>query len=112
MHPMFCCCNFYFVIIIFHVKYPAPEVPVKITVFSMPKVDLTIIVFTVFPCRHTVKSSTDPVESYSILSMAMKNQKLEEPDKFGQTPLHRAAYRGATVCAMLLIQVCFRPSPY
>ena len=57
------------------------------------------------PSRHRDSTRIDPVETYSIFSMAMKNQHLDDADVFGQTVLHRAAYRGATVCSMLLMQV-------
>ncbi|XP_013405621.1 tankyrase-like protein isoform X2 [Lingula anatina] len=54
--------------------------------------------------RHTDSSRTDPIEMCSILASAMKNKGLDTPDNFGQAPLHTAAYRGATVSCMLLVQ--------
>ena len=35
----------------------------------------------------------------------MKGQRIDEPDVYGCTPLHYAAFRGATVSCLLLLQV-------
>ena len=54
---------------------------------------------------------TDPISVAGLLCEAMSEQgkdvkaELNRKDKFGQTPLHRAALRGATICALNLIQV-------
>ena len=57
--------------------------------------------------HHKDSSFSDPIEVCSMLVEAMKEKKgLDEADKFGGTPLMYAAYRGATVCCLLLIQVC------
>ena len=57
--------------------------------------------------NHKDSSFSDPIEVCSMLVEAMKNKEgnLDEPDKFGGTPLMYAAYRGATVCCLLLLQV-------
>ena len=57
--------------------------------------------------NHKDSSFSDPIEVCSMLVEAMKGkeQRLDEPDKFGGTPLMYAAYRGATVCCLLLLQV-------
>ena len=56
--------------------------------------------------KHTDSSFSDPIEVCSMLVEAMKGTGgLDEADKFGGTPLMYAAYRGATVCCLLLIQV-------
>ena len=56
-------------------------------------------------CRHMVKSRVDPVESLSIFALAMGYKGLNQQDNFGRSTLHYAAYRGATVCCMMLVQV-------
>lgn len=54
---------------------------------------------------------TDPISVVGLLCEAMTEQgkdletQLNHKDNFGQTPLHRAALRGATICALNLIQV-------
>ena len=56
--------------------------------------------------NHKDSSFSDPIEVCSMLVETMKKKKgLDEADKFGGTPLMYAAYRGATVCCLLLIQV-------
>ena len=56
--------------------------------------------------KHQDSSFSDPIEVCSMLVEAMKREKgLDEADKFGGTPLMYAAYRGSTVCCLLLIQV-------
>ena len=52
-------------------------------------------------------SAIDPVEVVALLLEAMDGQKVDEPDSFGCTPLHYAAFRGATVSCLLLLQVQF-----
>ena len=53
----------------------------------------------------------DPISVASLLCEAMAEQgkdvktQVNHGDKFGQTPLHRAALRGSTICALNLIQV-------
>ena len=53
----------------------------------------------------------DPISVAGLLCEAMTEQgkdlkaELNHKDNFGQTPLHRAALRGATICALNLIQV-------
>ena len=61
--------------------------------------------------RHTDYSMSDPISIVSLLCEAMAEQgkdvkaQVNHRDKFGQTPLHRAALRGATICALNLLQV-------
>jgi len=50
-------------------------------------------------------SATDPVEVVGLLIEAMGGQQIDERDCFGCTPLHYAAYHGATVSCLLLLQV-------
>ena len=47
----------------------------------------------------------DPIELLSLLTAAMGDQQVDEPDKQGDTPLHLAAANGATICCMHLLQV-------
>ncbi|OWF45703.1 Poly(ADP-ribose) polymerase pme-5 [Mizuhopecten yessoensis] len=54
--------------------------------------------------RPCVSSSLDPVELCSVLTKAMKDQQIDEVDKFCRTPLHLAANRGATICCVHLLQ--------
>lgn len=49
-------------------------------------------------------ASVDPIELLTLLSSSMGNKNLDTCDKNGQTPLHRAAIRGATVCCMHLLE--------
>ncbi|XP_076464084.1 poly [ADP-ribose] polymerase tankyrase-like isoform X2 [Babylonia areolata] len=46
----------------------------------------------------------DPIELLSLLTSAMKDQKVDEPNNMGNTPLHMAASAGATICCMHLLQ--------
>ncbi|KAL8622950.1 hypothetical protein ACOMHN_027071 [Nucella lapillus] len=46
----------------------------------------------------------DPIELLSLVTAAMKDQKVDEPDSDGNTPLHLAAMAGATICCMHLLQ--------
>lgn len=54
---------------------------------------------------------SDPISVASLLCEAMSEQgkdvkaQVNHQDKFGQTPFHRAALRGATICALNLLQV-------
>ena len=54
---------------------------------------------------------SDPISVASVLCQAMAEQgkdvkaQVNHQDNFGQTPLHRAALRGSTICALNLIQV-------
>ncbi|XP_022105519.1 tankyrase-like protein [Acanthaster planci] len=50
--------------------------------------------------KHRDSTQTDPIEIVMVLLEAMKGQQVDTQDKFGQTPLHWAAYRGATISAM------------
>ncbi|CAL8148360.1 unnamed protein product [Orchesella dallaii] len=56
----------------------------------------------------TATSFFDPIELVSSLVTAMKNSgaeaEIHSPDVFGCTPLHYAAFRGATICSSYLIQ--------
>ena len=53
----------------------------------------------------------DPIAVTSILCEAMAEQgknvkaQVNHQDNFGQTPLHRASLRGATICALNLVKV-------
>jgi hypothetical protein len=47
----------------------------------------------------------DPVEVVTLLLEAMKGKEVNATDSFGCSPLHYAAFRGATVSCLLLIQV-------
>ncbi|XP_055957133.1 poly [ADP-ribose] polymerase tankyrase [Patella vulgata] len=53
---------------------------------------------------HKDHSSLDPIDLCSLLTSAMGGNHLDEVDVFKQTPLHRAAIRGGTICCMHLIQ--------
>ena len=55
--------------------------------------------------KHTDHSRMDPIEVCSMIVEAMDSNRVDEPDEFGSTPLHYAAWRGATVCCLLLLQV-------
>lgn len=52
--------------------------------------------------KRADSSKIDPIEVVSLLTGAMKNMHLDAVDKFKQTPLHCAAFRGATICCMRL----------
>ncbi|XP_048584119.1 poly [ADP-ribose] polymerase tankyrase isoform X2 [Nematostella vectensis] len=60
--------------------------------------------------KHTDASLSDPVSICSLLLEAMAehgkdmSKLLNTHDKFGQTPLHRAAIRGATICCLNVLQ--------
>ena len=61
--------------------------------------------------RHTDYSMSDPISVVGLLCEAMAEQgkdvkaQVNHQDNFGQTPLHRAALRGSTICSLNLIQV-------
>ena len=54
---------------------------------------------------------SDPISVVGLLCEAMAEQgkdvkaQVNHQDNFGQTPLHRAALRGSTICSLNLIQV-------
>lgn len=54
--------------------------------------------------KFCATSQLDPVELCSVLTKAMRDQQIDEIDKFSQTPLHLAANRGATICCVHLLQ--------
>ncbi|XP_073244839.1 poly [ADP-ribose] polymerase tankyrase-like isoform X3 [Porites lutea] len=60
--------------------------------------------------RHTDYSMSDPISVVGLLCEAMAEQgkdvkaQVNHQDNFGQTPLHRAALRGSTICSLNLIQ--------
>ncbi|KAL9986739.1 hypothetical protein ACROYT_G000926 [Oculina patagonica] len=60
--------------------------------------------------RHRDYSMSDPISVVSLLCEAMAEQgkdvkaQVNHQDNFGQTPLHRAALRGATICSLNLLQ--------
>ncbi|XP_033735456.1 poly [ADP-ribose] polymerase tankyrase-like [Pecten maximus] len=54
--------------------------------------------------RPGTSSQLDPVELCSVLTKAMKDQQIDETDKYSRTPLHLAANRGATICCVHLLQ--------
>ncbi|XP_033624396.1 poly [ADP-ribose] polymerase tankyrase-like [Asterias rubens] len=54
--------------------------------------------------KHRDRTQTDPIEIVTVLLEAMKGQQLNVQDKFGQTPLHWAAYRGATISSVQIIE--------
>jgi hypothetical protein len=51
------------------------------------------------------RCTKDPIELLSLLTAHMNDQKVDEPDAKGETPLHLAAARGATICCLHLLQV-------
>ncbi|XP_020601790.1 probable protein S-acyltransferase 23 [Orbicella faveolata] len=59
---------------------------------------------------HTDYSMSDPISVVSLLCEAITEQgkdaktQVNHQDNFGQTPLHRAALRGATICSLNLLQ--------
>ena len=54
--------------------------------------------------RHKDHSALDPIELVSTLTSYMTPGMLTTKDEFGNTALHCAAYRGASVCCMHLLQ--------
>ena len=54
--------------------------------------------------NHKNYSSIDPIEACSMLVEAMKGKNVDLKDEYGSTPLHYAAYRGATVSCLFLLQ--------
>ena len=58
---------------------------------------------------------SDPISVVSLLCEEMSEQgkdvksEMNHQDEFGQTPLHRAALRGSTICALNLLQVTDHP---
>ena len=58
---------------------------------------------------------SDPISVVSLLCEEMSEQgkdvksQMNHQDEFGQTPLHRAALRGSTICALNLLQVTDHP---
>ena len=50
------------------------------------------------------KQKSDPMEVCSMLVEAMDGKGVDDRDAFGCSPLHYAAYRGATVCSLLLLE--------
>ena len=73
-----------------------------------------IFFLTMYPLlfnRHTDYSMSDPISVVGLLCEAMAEQgkdvkaQVNHQDNFGQTPLHRAALRGSTICSLNLIQV-------
>ena len=59
--------------------------------------------------RHREAARSDPIEVVSLIVEAMEDKGVAEghvdkADSFGATPLHYAAYRGATVSCLLLLQ--------
>ena len=72
------------------------------------------IFLTIYPLlfnRHRDYSMSDPISVVGLLCEAMAEQgkdvkaQVNHQDNFGQTPLHRAALRGSTICSLNLIQV-------
>ena len=59
--------------------------------------------FTSLKNRHEA-SPTDPIQIVSILVEAMDHKSVHQKDIYGCSSLHYAAQRGATVCALLLLQ--------
>ncbi|CAG5125123.1 unnamed protein product, partial [Candidula unifasciata] len=51
------------------------------------------------------KNGVDPIELCSLLTSVMRDQKVDEPNEKGFTPLLYAASSGATICCMHLLQV-------
>ena len=63
-----------------------------------------------FVSRINDTSHIDPIEMLSVVSEAMKGQQMNLQDKFGQTPLHGAALRGAAICCMYIVEVRYSRS--
>ncbi|XP_067678954.1 poly [ADP-ribose] polymerase tankyrase-like isoform X2 [Haliotis asinina] len=55
--------------------------------------------------KHKDSSQSDPVELCRMVASNMKAGDINIQDKFGCTPLHRAAFRGAKICCMYLMQM-------
>ncbi|XP_046544640.1 poly [ADP-ribose] polymerase tankyrase-like [Haliotis rubra] len=55
--------------------------------------------------KHTDSYQRDPVELCRMVAANMKPADINTQDKFGCTPLHRAAFRGANICCMYLMQM-------
>ena len=53
--------------------------------------------------NHADRSRSDPIEICSMLVEAMRGERVDSRDEFLSTPLHYAAFRGATVCCLLLL---------
>ncbi|XP_038073028.1 poly [ADP-ribose] polymerase tankyrase-like [Patiria miniata] len=51
------------------------------------------------------ESHLDPIETLSLLDSAMDGKKLNVKDKYGRTPMHYAAYRGAMISAMHIAEM-------
>ncbi|XP_025104527.1 LOW QUALITY PROTEIN: tankyrase-like protein [Pomacea canaliculata] len=49
-------------------------------------------------------TSGDPIELCSLLTSAMNDKMVDEPNSLGMTPLHLAAAQGATICCTHLIK--------
>ena len=54
--------------------------------------------------NHADRSRSDPIEICSMLVEAMRGERVDSRDEFLSTPLHYAAFRGATVCSLLLLE--------
>jgi ankyrin repeat protein len=54
--------------------------------------------------KHLDNTRTDPIEVCSMLVEAMNGKQIDNVDAYGCSPLHYAAYRGATVCCLLLLE--------
>ena len=54
--------------------------------------------------RHADHSRSDPIEICSMLVEAMRGAEVDTRDEFLSTPLHYAAFRGAAVCCLLLLE--------
>ncbi|GFO49166.1 poly [ADP-ribose] polymerase [Plakobranchus ocellatus] len=54
--------------------------------------------------RALNKNGTDPIELCSLLTSMMRDQRVDEPNNKGFTPLLFAASAGATICCMHLLQ--------
>ncbi|XP_006818908.1 poly [ADP-ribose] polymerase tankyrase-like [Saccoglossus kowalevskii] len=50
--------------------------------------------------EHTDKSQLDPIEVVSLLTKAMNDKGVDSTDKYGQSVLHRAAFRGAAISCL------------
>ncbi|XP_029642629.1 poly [ADP-ribose] polymerase tankyrase isoform X2 [Octopus sinensis] len=52
-----------------------------------------------------VYTTAEPIELVQLLTSAMRYSQIDLTDFFGQTPLHRAACRGATICCRHLVKL-------